>query len=73
MQYYNEKQIFGTDDEKMAKGIKGQKEWGMLVGHTVTADACTQCRQCEEACTQHLNITDRLAEIADWEGVTAAK
>ena len=28
------------------------------------AAACTQCGHCEESCTQHLPIRDRLAEIA---------
>ena len=28
------------------------------------AAECIQCRQCEDLCTQHLPIMDRLAEIA---------
>jgi len=30
------------------------------------ADACIACGRCEEKCTQHLPIIDRLKEIVDW-------
>jgi predicted aldo/keto reductase-like oxidoreductase len=28
---------------------------------------CIKCGKCEEECTQHLPIIDRLKQIAEWE------
>jgi predicted aldo/keto reductase-like oxidoreductase len=67
MQYYNEKLAFGKSDADMKKDIPGQHEWGILVGRKAEAAACIECRQCEEACTQHLPIVERLREVAQWE------
>ncbi len=72
MQYYNEKAMFGNSDEDMAKAVSFQHNWGLLVGREAEANACTECRECEEACTQHLPIVDRLKEIAAWEHAHAA-
>jgi predicted aldo/keto reductase-like oxidoreductase len=67
MQFYNEKQVFGSNDEQMIKGLNFQHNWGLLVGRQAEAAECIECGQCEEACTQHLNIIERLREIAQWE------
>lgn len=69
MQVYNQKQMFGATDEQMPGRIKGEHEWGSLVGVTAenSASSCIECGQCEEDCTQHLNIIERLKECAAWE------
>jgi len=64
MQLYNEKQIFGSSDKKMKKK---SYLWGITENHRARANECIECGQCEEACTQHLNIIERLKEIAFWE------
>jgi predicted aldo/keto reductase-like oxidoreductase len=73
MQYYNKKQIFGADDEAMIRALGFEHDWGLLATRQADADACIACGQCEEACTQHLNIVERLREIAGWEAAKAAK
>lgn len=67
MQFYNEKQMFGVNDEEMKKKIDGERNWGSLVMRKAEAVECTECGICEEDCTQHLPIIERLAEIAKWE------
>lgn len=67
MQYYNERLLFSQSDEQMIKQADFHREWGILVGRAADAADCTRCGQCEEACTQHLNIAERLAEIALWQ------
>jgi len=41
--------------------------WGLLVDRAADAGDCVECAACEEACTQHLDIIERLKEIAGWE------
>lgn len=67
MQYYNEKVLVGKTDSEMAKGLEGQKKWGILVDRKAQAKDCVQCGRCELACTQHLDIVRRLEKIATWE------
>ncbi len=67
MQYYNNQQIFGSSDEEMINSLGFQHDWGLLATRKADADACVQCGQCEEACTQHLPIIQRLEKIAGWE------
>ena len=67
MQYYNYKVLFGKTDEEMKRAINEQHNWQLLVGRQAEAGDCTECGQCEEKCTQHLDITARLKEIAEWE------
>ena len=67
MQYYNEKAMFGKSDEQMQKMLGFQRDWYLLASRKAEAADCTECGQCEEACTQHLNIIERLKEIAGWE------
>ena len=67
MQVYNEKQMFGKSDEEMVKAVYAGRGWGMLVASEVRAEECIQCGSCESQCTQHLNIIERLEELAKWE------
>ncbi|MCK5806458.1 MAG: aldo/keto reductase [Lentisphaeria bacterium] len=67
MQVYNEHVMFGVAGEGMTDKIRSNYSWGVLVGRAADADACTACGQCEDACTQHLPIIKRLAEMAEWE------
>ena len=45
------------------------------MGHSAerpgTAEECVECGVCEEKCTQHVNIIERLREIAEWEKAIA--
>jgi uncharacterized protein len=67
MQVYNEKAFLGKTDEQMKKTVASHRSWGLLNGRPAEADDCSRCAGCEDACTQHLNIIDRLDEIAAWE------
>ena len=67
MQVYNEKPLFNRTEKEMAEKIKGNYKWGLLVDRAADAKDCTQCAACEQACTQNLNIIERLREIAVWE------
>jgi predicted aldo/keto reductase-like oxidoreductase len=67
MQFYNDKIIRKKTDRQMVDHLRHHYEWGILVDRKANAGDCTQCGQCEEACTQHLNIIERLEQIADWE------
>jgi len=67
MQVYNERALFGKSDDDMVKHLAFSHDWGLLVDRAAEAADCIQCGQCEEACTQHINITDHLAQIAEWE------
>jgi len=71
MQFYNEKQLFGTSDQKMTERIPFAHDWGILATRKAEAQSCIRCRRCEEACTQHLPIIDRLKEVARWEAAAA--
>lgn len=67
LQYYNAKSMFGRTDEEMMTGLKEQYEWQLLVGRKAEAGDCIECGKCEEACTQHLPIMERLREMAEWQ------
>lgn len=67
MQVYNDKVMFGRDDAAMRREIASNHEWGILGMREAEAGDCIECGQCEEACTQHLPIIDRLKDIARWE------
>ncbi len=43
----------------------GQMKWHWDIP-AEQADACTECGICEEKCTQHINIKERLKEISKW-------
>ena len=67
MQVYNEKPLFGRSEKEMLQKVKGNHRWGLLVDRAADAGDCTECSACEQACTQHLNIIERLKEIDAWE------
>ena len=73
MQYYNLKPLFGRTDEQMIKGLADQHEWQLLADRKASAGDCIECGACEEACTQHLNIIERLGELARWEAQDARR
>jgi len=66
MMYYNQKQMFGKNDEEMKKLLENEVSWGTLVGRKADAADCVECGRCEELCTQRLNIIERLKQIASW-------
>jgi hypothetical protein len=51
----------------MVEIMKFHHEWGLLVDCKAGAGECEQCGECEQACTQHLDIMDRLDRIDKWE------
>lgn len=67
MQYYNEKLLHGKTDAEMVKQLGFHREWGLIAERKANAADCIQCGRCETACTQHLDIVNRLNEIAKWE------
>lgn len=73
MQYYNEKLMGVRTEAELIKGMKGQMEWGFLADRPAQAADCIKCKRCEEACTQHLNIIERLAELARWQEETTQR
>ena len=66
MQYYNEKMLNKTEEE-MIKILDIQQKWGLLADRKANAADCVRCGRCEMACTQHLDIVNRLGQIAGWE------
>ncbi len=58
MDAYNHKLLRGSDEEILDR-LKWH--WGISADE---AAACVECGQCEEACTQHLDIINRLNYIA---------
>lgn len=67
MQVYNEKLFLGLDDKAMLGKVKFSHEWGLLVDRFAEAGDCVECGACENVCTQHLDIMNRLKEMAGWE------
>ncbi len=67
LQFYNEKHLFHATDEQMKEKLKFVYEWGVLAGKNGYASKCTECGYCEEECTQHLPIINRLKEICSWD------
>jgi predicted aldo/keto reductase-like oxidoreductase len=67
MQIYNEKLMEEKSEADMIKQMEFHHEWGLVANSEVTAAECTVCKKCEQSCTQQLDITERLKEIAEWE------
>ena len=67
MQIYNEKPLFKRTEKEMLEMMEFNYKWGLLADRIANAGDCVKCEACEEACTQHLNIIERLEEIDAWE------
>jgi predicted aldo/keto reductase-like oxidoreductase len=55
-QKYNEARVYGLWEQART----AYREWRWVSGKQ--ADACTECRECEEKCPQHISIPEQLAE-----------
>ena len=60
MDSYNQKLLNKTAQDPIGERLKWH--WGGL--ERSVAKKCTSCGQCEDACTQHIDIIKRLEEIA---------
>ena len=60
MDAYNHKLLSGRQD---SSAISNRLRWHWSLEASQAGD-CTECGQCEKACTQHIKIIDRLKEIA---------
>jgi predicted aldo/keto reductase-like oxidoreductase len=67
MLFYNEKQMFKKSDEEMIQSVYGLEYWNYSMSNKKFSAECIKCGKCEEECTQHLPIIDRLKQIAEWE------
>ena len=56
---YNQKILSPSEKNSISNRLRWH--WGLA---SSAAEKCTGCGVCEEACTQHLNIIERLKEIA---------
>lgn len=73
MQVYNEKQFLNLDEKAMLGKMKLQHEWYLLANRKADSGDCVECGACESACTRHLNIIERLKEMAGWERQLAGR
>jgi predicted aldo/keto reductase-like oxidoreductase len=64
MDAYNQKIL---DGEGSGDPIGNRLKWHWSIERSI-AGKCTACGSCEKACTQHLNIIERLKEIAPPQG-----
>ena len=55
-QKYNEARVYGLWEQART----AYQEWRWVSGKQ--ADACTECRECEDKCPQHIPIPEQLAE-----------
>lgn len=67
MLFYNEKEMFKKTDAEMIEMVYGLEYWNYTQNHKVKSRDCIECKRCENECTQHLPIIERLKEIARWE------
>lgn len=66
MQIYNDRLMFGADDAAMRNTLSFSQDWGLIAHQTGRAADCVECGICEEKCTQHLPIIERLSHLAEW-------
>jgi predicted aldo/keto reductase-like oxidoreductase len=59
---------FFVSTKGMTRALNTNYDWGILHGHVGAAARRVGCGQCEEKCTQHIRIPERLREIAAWDG-----
>lgn len=67
MLFYNEKEMFKKSDQEMIESVYGLEYWNYTQNNKVKSKACIKCGICEDECTQHLPIMNRLNEISKWE------
>ena len=67
MQVYNEKLFCNKSEQDMVNLLNENRKWGILEGTKAEPVDCIKCGKCEEVCTQHLNIIERLEEMAEWD------
>jgi len=61
-QAYNDFYLSG--DEQQARGMYAMFLMGALTGVRADAALCKDCKQCLERCPQHINIPEKLKEVA---------
>ena len=67
MQVYNEKLLCNKSEKDMVNLLNENRQYGILSGTKAEPVDCIKCGKCEEVCTQHLNIIERLEEMAKWD------
>lgn len=70
MLLYNEKHLFGKTTEEMIEMVYGLEYYNYTANTIGHAADCIACGKCEQECTQHLPIIERLKECAQWESQT---
>ena len=57
--------LYNGDQMALRQGLPVRKEhYERLAASGGKASACVRCRQCEQACPQHLKVVDHLARVA---------
>ena len=67
MEFYNNKVLFDFPDEELRRKLDFARKWFMLANRNADATACTGYWQCEEECTQNLDIANRMQFLANIE------
>jgi predicted aldo/keto reductase-like oxidoreductase len=70
MIYSNLKYLFNLPRDMFESKLAFHKSWFELAKRKAEAKDCVKCGNCEEQCTQHINIIERLEELADIEART---
>lgn len=66
MQVYNNKLVLKKSVKQLVRDLRFESSWGGANVKKGKAGECIACGNCEKACTQHLNIIERLKEMSDW-------
>ena len=67
MQLYNMVYVFNEPEEKFKNSLNFSRDWMSLACRKADAKDCIRCGKCETACTQKINIMERLHRIAEYE------